>query len=180
MPRVLSVALLSAVIFFSGCDKDDPAPVNEEEVITTLEVTLVPEGGGASVTLKFFDADGEQGSTAPVLTISDALQASTVYSSIIELKNETVNPAGNISEEIAEEADDHLFCFDSSADNISFQYEDQDSNGLPLGLLTTWTTGTPGGTTVTIRLRHQPATKTGQCPGSGETDVEVSFDLVVE
>ena len=51
----VSVFLVSfALVTFSGCDKDDPKPVNDQEVITTLQITLVPDGGGSPVTLKFF------------------------------------------------------------------------------------------------------------------------------
>ncbi|MEZ4857824.1 MAG: hypothetical protein R2781_03350 [Flavobacteriaceae bacterium] len=53
-----------------GCKKDDDAePVNEEEVITTVTVTLVPEGGGATVILQSRDLDGD-GPNAPVVTVS--------------------------------------------------------------------------------------------------------------
>ena len=167
-----------AVFIFSGCDNEDPKPVNEEEVITTLELNLLPAAGGSPVTLKFFDADGEQGNTAPVITVSGPLQAGATYSGVIELWNETVSPPANITEEVAEEADDHLFCFDVSGD-ITIAYQDEDANGLPLGVITTWTVGQAGAAEVTVSLRHQAGTKTGECPGSGESDVEVAFDLNV-
>ena len=177
----LSISILLAVItMFQACDKEDPKPVHEAELITTVQVTLVPEGNGIPVTLKFVDADGEQGSIAPITTVSGSLKPSTSYSAVIELKNETVNPVADITEEVAEEAEDHLFCFDASGDiSVAYVEEDEDANGLPLGLLTTWTTGSAGNATVTLSLRHQPGTKTGECPGSGETDVEVTFDLVI-
>ena len=176
----VSVFLVSfALVTFSGCDKDDPKPVNDQEVITTLQITLVPDGGGSPVTLKFFDADGEQGSTAPVITVSGPLSASTLYPGIIELKNETTNPVGNIAEEVAEEGHDHLFCFEAASDLVTVAYEDEDSNGLPLGLITSWQVGAAGTTTVTVSLRHQAGTKTGECPGSGETDVQVTFNVQI-
>lgn len=179
--RLCTGFLLGGIIFtFSCCDKDDPTAPNEEEVITTLEATLAPSDGGTPVTLKFSDQDGEQGSIVPVITVSGPLRASTQYAAVIALTNETVSPDEDISAEVAEEADDHLFCFDPGSDIISVQYEDEDSKGLPLGLITTWQTGAPGETTITISLRHQAGTKTGACPGSGETDVEVTFDLVVQ
>jgi hypothetical protein len=173
------VKLLAAALLFQSCDKDDPQPVHEEEVITTVQITLAPEGGGIPVTLKFFDADGELGSIAPLISVSGHLEANTVYGAIIELANETVNPVGDITEEVAAEADDHLFCFAVNG-NIAIEYEDEDDHGLPLGLITSWTTSEPGDEKVTVTLRHQPGTKTGDCPGSGETDIEVTFDLQVE
>lgn len=173
-----AACLLGLVMMFQSCDNDDPEPVNEEELITTVEVTLLPEGGGIPVTLKFFDADGEQGNVAPLITVSSSLTASTTYAAVIELTNETVNPVADITQEVAEEAEDHLFCFNTSQ-NLTVEYEDQDANGLPLGLLTSWTTGSAGAASVTLSLRHQPETKTGECPGGGETDVEITFDLMV-
>lgn len=171
--------VITPVFLFLACNTDDPEPVNEEEVITTLTVTLAPQGGGEAVTLRFYDEDGEQGSIAPVITVSGPLAPSTTYAAIIELENETEDPAVNISEEIAGEAEQHLFCFGGG--DLSVEYEDEDKNGLPLGLVTSWTTSdVAGATSVTVTLRHQAGTKTGECPGTGETDVEVTFDLLIE
>jgi hypothetical protein len=167
------------MLLLQSCNKEDPKPPNEEELITTVEVKLSPTGGGIPVTLKFFDADGELGSIAPLFTVSGPLKASTTYAAIIELTNETINPHGDISAEVAEEANDHLFCFDVDG-NIDIDYNDEDDNGLPLGLITSWVTGQPGDAVVTISLLHQAGTKTGQCPGVGDTDVEVSFNLTVD
>lgn len=170
------IVLLLALLTFSGCDNDDPKPVNEEEVITTVELTLVPEGSGIPVTLKFFDADGEQGSIAPLVTVSGPLKAGTVYSGVVTLWNETENPPVNITDEVAEEAESHLFCFAVSGD-LTIGYGDQDANGDPVGLLTTWEVGDAGTAQVTLSLRHQAGTKTGECPGGGETDVQIVFEL---
>lgn len=174
--RAFCVAVLLSIAFFQSCDKEDPQPVHEPEVITTVEVTLLPEGEGDAVILKFFDADGELGSTAPVITVSGPLKAATNYSAAIELRNETVNPPQRITNEVADEANDHLFCFDVTGD-IGVTYLDHDGNGKPIGLFTTWEVGAAGSAQVTISLRHQAGTKTGECPGGGETDVQVTFDL---
>jgi hypothetical protein len=174
---IVPILLLSVLLL--SCEKDEPEPVNEEEVITTVEVTLTPDGGGIPVTLKFYDADGELGSIAPLVTVSGSLKSSTTYAAEIKLLNETENPPGDISVEVKEEANEHLVCFEVTG-NIVIQYLDTDANNLPLGLTTSWTTGAPGEANVTIALKHQPGTKTGECPGVGETDVEVSFSLLIE
>jgi hypothetical protein len=179
LTAIFSAVALLSVFVFQSCDKEDPEPVNEEEVITTVRVTLVPEGGGDTVTLTFFDADGPLGDSDPAITTSGPLKASTAYAAAIELLNDTVSPGINVSAEVAEEGSEHLFCFDYPG-NITINYADEDENGLPLGLITYWVTGGPGAGEVIIRLRHQPGTKTGQCPGRGETDVEISFPVVVE
>lgn len=174
--------LLFAIIFLiaiiGGCKQDDPSPVNEEEVITTVEVVLSPQGAGNSVTLRFYDEDGELGSIAPVITVSGSLKSSTVYAAEINLRNETISPPIDVALEVAEEAEDHLFCFSTSG--ITVTYEDEDASGLPVGLSTLWQTAGPGQGKVTVSLRHQAGTKDGSCPGSGETDVEVSFDVTIE
>lgn len=172
----LFVVILFSLFAFSACDRDDPEPVNEEEVITTIEVTLTPDGSGAQVILRFLDEDGEQGSIAPKITISGPLQPSTRYTGTIRFLNETSSPTQDISVEVREEGTDHLICFDASQ-NIVITYEDTDDNGLPLGLATSWLTGDAGAAEVSISLRHQAGTKTGDCPGAGETDVEVTFNL---
>lgn len=165
------------VLLLTRCDNKDPKPVNEEEVITTFTVTLVPDDGSASVTLKFYDADGEFGSIAPVVTVSGPLKAGTQYAAVIELLNETLEPVQSVSEEIVEEADAHLFCYTTT--NVEVAYADEDANGLAIGLLTTWTAGAAGDARVEIALRHQPETKTGECPGPGETDAQVEFQLQI-
>ena len=176
---MLSVLSFFFIVVFQSCDKEDPKPVNDEEVITTVKITLVADGDGSVVTLTFSDPDGPLGDLDPTITASGPLKASTSYSAVMELVNDTISPAENVSEEIADEADAHLFCF-STTGNIEITYEDEDEKGLPLGLVTSWAIGAAGAGEVTVTLRHQPGTKTGECPGTGETDVEISFPVLVE
>lgn len=175
--KMIGVVLIMTWLY--ACEPGDPMPVNEEEVITTLEVTLEPDGGGTPVVLRFYDADGEHGSILPEITVTGVLQKFSKYSAVIELKNETEEPAVNISDEVLEEAEAHLFCFDVDGD-ITIAYADEDANGLPIGIRTSWETAGTGTARVTVILRHQPGTKTDDCPGGGDTDVEVSFDVGVE
>jgi hypothetical protein len=175
---MVCIMLLATLLLLESCDKDDPERVNEEEVITTVTVTLTPDGGGIPVILKFFDEDGVNGSIDPIYTVTGPLVSSTPYSGKIELLNETEDPAEDITLEVEEEANDHLFCF-TTAGNIAIDYKDADDNGLPVGITTLWVTGAPGEAEVTITLRHQSGTKTGVCPGSGESDVEVVFNVSI-
>lgn len=175
-------AFVVATLLLNSCS-DDPEPTNEEEVITTLTVTLVPVGGGTEVTMEFYDEDGD-GPIDPVYTYSsggdEAVLSLANYTGSITLLNETESPAGNITEEIEEEADDHLFCFTpSSALGLEILYEDEDGEGLPIGLESLWAGFTSSGT-VKIVLRHQPGEKTGVCPGSGDTDIDVTFNVTFQ
>jgi hypothetical protein len=173
--------LVATMLLLQNCSKDDPDPVNEEEVVTTLIVTLTPASGtGTTVELKYLDPDGDSGSAQPQVTASGPLAANTPYTGIITLKNETKNPAEDITEEIEEEANDHLFCFTVSLADLEVQPQDEDENGLPIGLRSIWNCETPSTGKVKVALRHQPGTKTGECPGSGDTDIEVEFDVEIK
>jgi hypothetical protein len=171
-----SIALIFGI---SGC-ADDPSPVNEEELITTVIVELTPlTGGGNTVTLEYYDEDGI-GSIAPVKTISGPLAADREYTGEVRFLNETESPAEEITEEILDEANDHLICYVVTGLGAEIESIDSDGNAKPIGLTTLWSTGSASTGNVKITLRHQPGTKTGICPGPGDTDIEVDFDLVVQ
>lgn len=173
------LALIFMTLFFSACKNDDPKPVNEEEVITTLNVVLTPTGGGIPVTLKFQDQDGD-GSVAPVTTVSGPLNSNKTYTGVITLQDESRAVVKDITPEVEEEAEDHLFCFAVTGSSLTVTASDSDSNSLPIGLTSTWTTTAAGNATIKITLRHQPGTKTGSCPGTGDTDVEVNFNVTIQ
>jgi len=182
LSRLFLGSFLLATLLLVSCG-DDPEPANEEELITTLTVTLTPTVGDP-ITMTFKDLDGE-GAGVPQYIYStggDAavLSASTTYSATITLLNESVNPAENLTVEIEEEAEEHLFCFTTGGATINVSYIDEDSNTLPVGLTTNWDTGDASTGTITIVLRHQPGTKTGACPGPGDTDIEVTFNVAIQ
>jgi len=182
-----SLFIASAI---TGCKKDNvdpvipPPPVNEEEVITTMILSFDNVGAGADKELRFTDADGD-GSGAPVFDL-DTLDNASVYTTSIILLNETVNPVDTISNEVLAEGEDHQFFFQPSGANISFIYSDADGNFNPIGLLTTMTTGAPSVGTLLVTLRHEPNKTAAGVQGGditnagGETDIEVSFPLVIE
>lgn len=186
-PSFLLVCCAAVALSFSSCKKDepdDPIIPNEEEVITTLNFELTPQGGGSPITLTFQDLDGDGGND-PI--ISDAVLATnTVYSGKLELLNEIANPTENITDEVAEEAVEHQFFFQTTVDGLTMAYADQDANGNPIGIETTVTTGAAGSGTITVILKHEPnKTATGVADGNvanagGETDIEVTFSVDVE
>ena len=94
---------LSTSLVFTSCSNDDAA-VNEEEVITTVRLTLT--GGGQTITLESRDLDGD-GPNAPVVTVSGPLSGNTVYSGATVFLNELENPAEDITVEVLEEGDEH-------------------------------------------------------------------------
>lgn len=174
-------------LFFVACKKDDPKePVipNEEEVITTLNFTLTPVGGGTPVEFKFKDLDGD-GGNPPEISVGK-LDTNTQYTGSVELLNELETPADDITIEVREEAEEHQFFFQSTASGLSVAYDDLDADGKPIGLTTTITTQGASTGTLTITLKHEPVKDaSGVSMGDitnagGETDIEVTFDVGIE
>ena len=176
---------LLAVLFlaFSSCKDDDPVEEPDEEVITNLNFVLTPTSGSA-VTMTFEDLDGD-GGNAPTI-VGGTLQANTVYTGAITLSNESETPAEDITEEIAEEDEEHQFFFAVSGVNATVAYTDADADGNPIGLATTITTGDASSGTMTVTLRHEPAKGADGVAGGdisnagGETDIEVTFDVTIQ
>ncbi|MEZ4740725.1 MAG: type 1 periplasmic binding fold superfamily protein [Flavobacteriales bacterium] len=133
--------------------------------------------------MRFTDVDGA-GGNAPVYLI-DSLDASTSYIVETILLNETTTPVDTISNEVRDEGTAHQFFYTVSGLDLSVAYGDTDANGRPIGLLTTMSSGTAGSGTLLVTLRHEPdKSAAGVAAGDitnagGETDVEVSFPLVV-
>jgi len=174
------IALLGTTIFLSCSDDDAPAVVNEEEVITTMNVTLSATGAD-TITLQSQDLDGD-GPNAPEITVSGNLAANTMYSGSIELLNETETPAEDITEEVAEEDDEHQFFFVSTGSIAGTDYSDQDGDGNPVGIAFTLETADAGAATLQITLRHEP-TKPNDgtlSDAGGETDISQTFNLTIE
>jgi hypothetical protein len=170
-----------SLIVLSACSSDDngPEPVDEEETITTMTVTL--QGGGSTVTLVSEDLDGD-GPNPPEITVSGPLQATTQYIGSIELLNATVNPPEDITEEIEEEDDEHQFFFAISGSIEQIGYLDEDGNGNPVGLSFSLSTGAAGDANLSITLRHEPKKPNDGTlsDAGGETDIAQSFSLQVE
>lgn len=179
-------SLLLAVTVVTSCDDDDPEPVNEEELITTVRVTFTNQANASDVkTALFVDSDGE-GGNAPSIT-NPTLSANSTYSVSIEFLNESETPAEDITEEVAEEDYEHqVFYVVGSGLNLTYSYGDEDRDGNPLGLSGSAVTTTASNGTLTVLLLHEPnKTASGVAAGDpanagGETDVEVTFNVTIQ
>lgn len=178
---------LMAMLFvlLASCDKDDPEPVNEEEVITTVRLTFTPARGGSAIVATFQDFDGA-GGNSPIVT-NPILSANTSYSVSVQFLNETQNPSEDITAEVADEAVDHQVFFEvGSGLNFTYSYDDEDGNGNPIGLNGTVQTGTASSGSLAIVLVHQPnKSASGVAQGDptnagGEEDVRVTFTASIQ
>jgi len=179
---ILFNILLTSIILFSisSCNDDFLDP-NEEELITTLRYTLFDTAGNSTVVLLFRDVDGS-GGNPPEFVVTGQLKQNSYYVGSLQILNESVNPAVDITPEILQEGIDHQFFYAVSGGlDISFRYADTDTNGKPIGINTILTTGSASRGSLRIILRHQPdKNATGVSTGDltnagGETDVEIDF-----
>ena len=173
--------LAITAIAFTSCDNDD-APVNEEELITTVIVNLT--SGGQTVTFTSRDLDGD-GPNAPIITVSGDLTANTSYMGSVSFLNETETPAENITTEIVDEGVDHQLFFQAPSALGTFTYNDTDANGRPIGIQFTLLTGNATSGNLLVTLRHEPIkTAAGVVAGDitnagGSTDAAVTYPVTV-
>ncbi|MEM8899515.1 MAG: T9SS type A sorting domain-containing protein [Bacteroidota bacterium] len=171
-------------------DPNAPACENEEETITDVKLTFTPDGGGDPITAAAQDPDGEG-----VLDLEElddiVLLQNTTYTLSVELTNSIAGE--DITEEIEEEDNEHQFFFkwtegvfssptgDGNIDNRDdpINYLDEDENGLPVGLSTSWTAadGINSGL-FRIVLKHQPGVKDSTSTfEDGGTDIDLEFNI---
>lgn len=174
----ISIALLAI-----SCDDDDaPQIINEEEVITTVEVTLTNSADPNNVVvLRSLDNDGD-GPNQPVNTITGTLMANASYLGSTRFLNELETPLDDITLEVADESDEHEVFYTTTVAGLSIMKTDVDVNGRPLGLRFSAQTAAAGTGTMTVVLRHEPlkpndGTLTG---AGGSTDAEVTFDITIQ
>ena len=165
-----------------GCSDDDTTPevINDEELITTVILTLTQESGD-QVVLTTIDLDGD-GQDEPVTTVVGNFSENTQYQGAVQFLNETEDPAEDITQEVIEEADEHqVFYTISDGLNITTTYVDFDDNDNPLGVQITLSTGAASEGSLTVTLRHEPVKPNdGLESAGGETDISTSFDVSVQ
>lgn len=181
----LLAVLFIATLTITSCSDDTPEVINEEEVITTMIIELTPNGGGDKVILKSKDADGN-GSEAPKVE-GGTLEANKTYSAVITLLNELESEPEDITEEVAEEADEHQFFYQANKITSTFTYAGaNDADGNPVGINFTVVTGDAGTGSYVVTLRHEPnkigeGVKAGDITNAGgETDIQVIFPIEIK
>jgi hypothetical protein len=178
--QVIISMMLLVFMGLQGCKKDKVDP-NEEELITTVRVKLTESGTNTQSVFEFRDLDGD-GGAAPSKFDQIVLTRGKVYSCTLEILNESVSPADNITNEILAEADDHEFFFQATDALVAVSNLSKDGKGLPLGVTSTWTAGAAAGTgTINITLKHKPGLKAmGDTFAKGDTDISLDFTLRVQ
>jgi hypothetical protein len=206
--RLLLFSCVGALCLLMSCD-DDPEAENIRELITQATLTFTPTGGstGPAVVATAVDPD-LQGTQDLQVSGPINLKLGTTYQLSIELINELFEEdeeGYDVSEEVGgEEGDEHQLFFRFSTEVFSnptgtgnikdannpsttglgnINYDDEDDNGRPVGLLTTWTTIndiSASGKTFRILLMHQPDLKNDTSNSlTGEDDIDLTFTINV-
>lgn len=158
---------------------DDVEPDDENELITSVTLKFTEQGTSNVSTFSFKDPDGD-GGNSPIKFDTIALKPNTTYTMTIELLDESKSPADDITKEVEEESDEHLFVYTPTpAALLTYTYGDKDENNHPIGLTGSAKTGAAGDGTLKVQLRHQPGTKNGTA-GPGTDDVHLDFQLKVK
>jgi len=184
--------------WLSSCDDEDPVREDVPELITKATLTFTPSGGGTAVVVTATDPDGD-GVEDIEVDGSINLEANKTYVLTMTLVNGLASPsdpAYDITAEVEEEGDEHLFFFawtnnvfadpagDGNVDNRedAVNYNDEDAGGLPLGLNTDWTSASAASTgTFRVILKHQPDLKSSTSSSTaGETDLDLTFTINIQ
>ena len=188
MKKISVLIMSAAILVLNSCKKDepkDPVVPHEEELITSLTLTFVNQSNSSDIKVfSWYDADGDSG-LDPVIN-AESLDANTIYNVSVELLNTTENPAENITEEVAEEAEEHQFFYVASQNSgVTAQYDDQDVNGNPIGINTVFTTtNVSADGSLIVTLKHEPTKGPNvgiedAASAGGESDIQVTFELDV-
>ena len=200
MPKNIyfKATLLSTILLFISCDKDDtPEAENEMEVFTKAVIVVTNLSDDSSETYNFeveeHDHDHDH-SVLPQTQDDDdhgdhtviELKSNSEYKFEISFLNESdPNNIIDMTEEVVKEADDHHVFYELVGNGISYvstSGDTFDSKSNPLNLVTKWTTTTATEVEVEAYLLHQPTSKTGSTRDDfgGATDVEIEFEAHVE
>ncbi|MBX0334858.1 hypothetical protein K3G39_16585 [Pontibacter sp. HSC-14F20] len=178
----LAFLLMGSLLAFTSCkDDEEPGPEDEQEVITAVTLSLTPTGKGQDTEATISTLTGSPVQNAPL-----TLRPGTEYTAVVTMTDESKNPVADMTAEIQNERDEHLLVYtftpEAGSDaTVVVTITDMDQNNLPVGLESTVTTGAGiGNGKLRVLLKHQPGNiKTGTNTTNGETDIDVSFNVIV-
>jgi hypothetical protein len=190
------IILIVAGCTLFACNKaDDPVKEDVPEMVTQAIFTFTPETG-TPVVVTATDPDGVGFEDLETDGAAN-LVANIPYNLTITLSNTLLpegDPGYDITAEVQEEGDEHLFFYswtndvfsspvgNGNIDNRSdeVEYVDYDLHNLPVGLETRWIAQSSKTGNLRILLKHQPDLKSQTSSASdGETDLDITLEIVV-
>lgn len=162
---ILAVSLLTA----ASCKKE--AVADEQENLNVLKIKL------GTTTFTWSDTDGAGGAAPKIDTIR--LTPNGSFSSEITLQDGSANPVKDLTAEVVAESNDHLFVYKPTG-NLTVTDISKDGNGKAFGHTATVKTTAVGTGTLQILLKHLPNKSATDPSTTGETDIDVTFPVVIK
>lgn len=198
--KLLSALLVPMAFILASCEKDDPVPEVDQEVITAVTLTFaevddadVPVAGSAFEVVAR-DVEGISLGNSPEIDVISSLEAGKKYQLEISLYNGIADE--DVTVEVAEDDTEHQFYFLGSAlvgeaAFLTYAYNDSDGNGNPVGLkgnIAVDESATSNAGTFRVVLRHDsnkdftgaddPNFENFEQAG-GESDLDVTFQVTL-
>jgi hypothetical protein len=117
------------LFYFQVAKKKMPAPEDENELITTVQLKFTDGTNVQTFQWRDLDGDGGVGSND-----SEHLRLKPIkhINWMLRFLDESKMPAVDITEEVGEESDEHLLVFTPSpAALMTYTYDDKDVNNFP-------------------------------------------------
>jgi hypothetical protein len=168
--------MLGAVALLDSCKND--TVTSSYEPVTTLKVIAQNLSTNTVDTFQYENFHEHQtGSYPPGYVDTIRLAAKTSYSIQVILINDLTHDV--MTDTIIARADSHLMIYNvDPVGMIAVKIQDKDSKGLPLGLMSNWSTADSTNGWLRMILRHQQGNKNGtETPGSN--DFEADFPVTV-
>jgi hypothetical protein len=175
---LLAILVLNALLF-TACDKVNE-PTDEQELITNVWLDFHDIEASRIYTFLAMDSDGNGGN--PPLINEIKLYADKYYLLNIRFTNNSNSSSTgqDITAEIVVEGTDHLVCLEGTGAMPEPIINDKDNNGNPLGLESAFMTGDAGTGTLQISLKHLPDKAASDPCSTGDTDVDVTFNVTIQ
>jgi hypothetical protein len=181
------VFMLPVAVLMTACNRDEenPTPTDDNERITTATLSLTNTAAPTEIVTATIDGIGDAQPNVTNATLN--LKVNATYNGAVTLLDKSKTPNVNQTNEIREEANEHLFAYTytpaaSSPASLTVTATDRDTNPspgpYPIGITTSVRTGTASSGNLNVVLRHQPNAKNGTAtPGS--SDLDVTFPVVI-
>jgi len=180
------LAFASALIISSCNKKTDPPTPDEQELITTVKIQIIEEFSSFLQTYEYKVENGFGGSGGTIKIDTIKLKPNTKYDAVLTVLNEKATPIKNITDEVIEESNEHLFFLNSNPvsgnGSLTVSSGNKDKEGNPLNQTFKITTGGSGTGKFQVVLLHEPTNKnaTSLDATGGETDLDATFPVLLQ
>lgn len=164
-----------------GCKKTaTPADENEHESVNKIEFIFATTGSAAKSFI-VEDPDGD-GGNPPSRIDTIKLNSGATYTLDVKTFNLVNGVAKEITSVISSQGSSHELFFLPTGITVTITKNDKDRNNFPIGLNSTWVTGTAGSGTLRFKVMHKPAGIKGpnDAPTVGHSDIDLNLPIKLQ